>query len=203
MALISAGSAVFESTGQPAPDAQAIAYRAFRLAAQTADALHNAALSSLALGNLGRLYERAGQGEEAERLTGQALFAAQRASSPDLSFRWEWQRGRLARAEGRSDVAIASDRAPSSSCSRSARTSPWSTGRGAPPIGRLLGLSISNLLIFCRAATGRSKKCATADQGGTGYGRATKGDRVAGLFPRLLRHQLLHGRSAHRRTVEE
>jgi hypothetical protein len=24
------------------------------------------------------------------------------------------------------------------------------------------------------------------DQGGTGYGRATKGDRVAGLFPRLL-----------------
>jgi hypothetical protein len=44
MALISAGSAVFESTGQPTPDAQAIAYRAFRSAAQTADALHNAAL---------------------------------------------------------------------------------------------------------------------------------------------------------------
>jgi CHAT domain-containing protein len=110
LALISAGSAVFESTGQPAPDAQAIAYRAFRLAAQTADALHNAALSSLARGNLGRLYERAGQEEEAERLTGQALFAAQQASSPDLGFRWEWQRGRLARAEGRSDAAIASYR---------------------------------------------------------------------------------------------
>src|SRR6516165_5118947 len=110
MALISAGSAVFELPGRLPPDAQAIAYRAFHLAAQTADALHNAALSSLARGNLGRLYERAGQEEEAERLTGQALFAAQQASSPDLGFRWEWQRGRLARAEGRSDAAIASYR---------------------------------------------------------------------------------------------
>ena len=110
MALISAGSAVFELPGRLPPDAQAIAYRAFHLAAQTADTLHNATLSSLALGNLGRLYERAGRNEEAARLTSQALFAAQQASSPDLGFRWEWQRGRLARAEGRSDAAIASYR---------------------------------------------------------------------------------------------
>jgi CHAT domain-containing protein len=110
MALISAGSVVFERPANPAPDAQAIAYRAFRSAAQTADSLHNATLSSLALGSLGRLYERTGRNDEAARLTVQALFAAQQASSPDLGFRWEWQRGRLARAEGRSDEAIASYR---------------------------------------------------------------------------------------------
>lgn len=110
MALISAGSAVFEYPGKPTPEAEAIAYRAFQLAAQTADTLHNPTLSSLAQGSLGRLYERAGRDKEAVQLTGQALFAAQQASSPDLGFRWEWQRGRLARAEGRSDAAIASYR---------------------------------------------------------------------------------------------
>ena len=46
MALISAGSAVLDRPGNLSPDAQAIAYRAFRLAAQTADSLHNATLSS-------------------------------------------------------------------------------------------------------------------------------------------------------------
>jgi CHAT domain-containing protein len=110
MALISAGSAVLEHGGNLAPDTAAIASRALRLADQTAHALNNATLSSLALGKLGRLYERTDRTEEAVRLTGQALFAAQQAASPDLGFRWEWQRGRLARAEGRSDAAIASYR---------------------------------------------------------------------------------------------
>jgi CHAT domain-containing protein len=110
MALVSAGSAVFERAGSIPPDAQQIAYRAFQLAAQTADMLHNPTLSSLALGSLGRLYERTGRRDEAARLTGQALFAAQQASSPDLGFRWEWQRARLASMEGRSDAAIASYR---------------------------------------------------------------------------------------------
>jgi CHAT domain-containing protein len=110
MALISAGSAVFERAGSIPPDAQQIAYRAFQLAAQTADVLHNPTLSSLALGSLGRLDERIGRRDEAARLTGQALFAAQQASSADLGFRWEWQRARLARMEGRSDAAIASYR---------------------------------------------------------------------------------------------
>jgi CHAT domain-containing protein len=110
VALISAGSAVFERAGTIPPDAQEIAYRAFQLAAQTADMLHNTTLSSLAHGSLGRLYERTGRRDEAARLTGQALFAAQQASSLDLGFRWEWQRGRLARMEGRSDTAIASYR---------------------------------------------------------------------------------------------
>jgi len=110
LALISAGSTVFEPAGSISPEAQKIAYRAFQLAAQTADLLHNTTLSSLALGTLGRLYERTGRRDEAARLTGQALFTAQQASSADLEYRWEWQRGRLARTEGRSEAAIASYR---------------------------------------------------------------------------------------------
>jgi len=48
MALVSAGSAVFEEEGRIPPDGQAVASRAFRAAAETAEALHNATLSSLA-----------------------------------------------------------------------------------------------------------------------------------------------------------
>ena len=52
MALVSAGSAVFEGEGSIPADAQAVASRAFRAAAGNADALHNATLSSLAQGSL-------------------------------------------------------------------------------------------------------------------------------------------------------
>jgi CHAT domain-containing protein len=110
IALISAGSAVFERAGNIPPDDQKLAYRAFQLAAQTADMLHNTTLSSLAHGSLGRLYERTGRSAEAAPLTEQALLAAQQASSADLGYRWEWQLGRLARTEGRSDAAIANYR---------------------------------------------------------------------------------------------
>ncbi|HEV2302016.1 MAG TPA: CHAT domain-containing protein [Stellaceae bacterium] len=110
MALVSAGSVLFDRAGKLSAGAEAVAYRAFRTAAAAAKASHDWTLSSLAFGNLGRLYERAGRVEDARRLTEQALFAAQRASSPDLRFRWEWQEGRLDRAQGRIDAAIASYR---------------------------------------------------------------------------------------------
>jgi CHAT domain-containing protein len=106
MALLSAGSVLFESEAKLSDAAQAIAYRAFRAAAASAKASHDWTLTSLAFGNLGRLYERAGRIEEARRLTEEALFAAQRASSPDLRFRWEWQEGRLDKAQGRIGAAI-------------------------------------------------------------------------------------------------
>lgn len=110
MALVSAGSVLFDSPGKLSNEAQAIAYRAFRAAAASAGASHDWTLTSLAFGNLGRLYERAGRIEEARRLTAEALDAAQRASSPDLRFRWEWQDGRLDKAQGRIGAAIASYR---------------------------------------------------------------------------------------------
>jgi CHAT domain-containing protein len=110
MALVSAGSAVFEGEGPLTPDARAVASRAFRAAMDTAEALHNAALSSLAQGELAHLYERDNQLGEASQLTDRAAFAAQQASSPELSFRWDWQRARLALRSGRTDLALASYR---------------------------------------------------------------------------------------------
>jgi CHAT domain-containing protein len=110
MALVSVGSAVFEGQGRITPDMEAIAARALRSAAATADALHNATLSSLALGGLGRLEERQSRLEEASSLTDRAAFAAQQASVPELSFRWEWQRARLARDRGQADAALAAYR---------------------------------------------------------------------------------------------
>jgi len=110
MGLVAAGSAFFERPGKLPAQAEAVASRAFQAAQDTADRLHNPTLSSLARGEIGRLYERAGRTADAMRLTDQALFAAQEATSRDLGFRWEWQRGRLERFQGNSDAAIASYR---------------------------------------------------------------------------------------------
>jgi CHAT domain-containing protein len=110
MALVSAGSAVLEGEGPIPGDLQAVSLRAFRAATDTAEALHNATLSSLAQGELAHLYERDNQLDEASRLTDRAAFAAQQASSPELSFRWDWQRARLALRSGRTDLALASYR---------------------------------------------------------------------------------------------
>ena len=110
MALISAGSAAFEGEGRVPADAQAVASRAFRTAVENADSLRNATLSSLAQGGLAHLYEQENRLEEAASLTDRAAFAAQQASAPELSFRWDWQRARLARRRGQTDTALTSYR---------------------------------------------------------------------------------------------
>jgi CHAT domain-containing protein len=107
MALVSAGSAVFERKGAIAGEDRRIAEHAFEAAATAADALHNATLSSLARGGLGRLYQRTDRLGEASRLTDEALFAAQRAPAPELSYRWDWQQARLAWQQGHADSALA------------------------------------------------------------------------------------------------
>jgi CHAT domain-containing protein len=107
MALISAGSAVFERKGNIAAEDRRVAERAFTAAATAADALHDATLSSLARGDLGRLYQQTSRVAEASRLTDEALFAAQRGEAPELSFRWDWQQARLAWQQGHWDSALA------------------------------------------------------------------------------------------------
>jgi tetratricopeptide (TPR) repeat protein len=81
MALVSAGSAVFEGEANIPADAQAVAARAFRIAAENADSLRNATLSSLAQGGLAHLYERENRLDEAASLTDRAAFAAQQSSA--------------------------------------------------------------------------------------------------------------------------
>jgi CHAT domain-containing protein len=110
MALVSAGSLVFERKGIISAEDRRIAERAFEAAVAAADALHNATLASLARGDLGRLYQRTGRVGEASRLTDEALFAAQRGDAPELSYRWDWQQARLARQQGHLDSALASYR---------------------------------------------------------------------------------------------
>jgi CHAT domain-containing protein len=110
MALISAGSAVFETPGAIADDTRAVAARAFSAAAEIARTLDNPTLASLADGSLGRLDEHAGGVADAMALTERAAFAAQRAAAPELSFRWDWQRARLLRLSGQTEQALASYR---------------------------------------------------------------------------------------------
>jgi CHAT domain-containing protein len=110
MALVSAGSAVPDRKGNISAEDRRIAERAFETAVRAADSLHNATLSSLARGGLGKLYEHTGRVGEASRLTDEALFAAQRAPAPELSYRWDWQQARLARRQGHFDTALASYR---------------------------------------------------------------------------------------------
>ena len=110
MALVAAGSAVIEGKGKISPEDRLIAERAFGAAQTAADSLHNPTLSSLARGGLGKLYEHTGRVGEASRLTEEALFAAQRAPAPELSYRWDWQQARLARQQGHLDTALASYR---------------------------------------------------------------------------------------------
>ena len=111
MALASAGAAVFDDKAPPSAELQMVAYRALRAASDTSTTVHNATLSSLAEGSLGRLYERAGRDEDAATLTDRALFAAQQAGAPELTFRWNWQRARLLRKRGQPDAALAGYRA--------------------------------------------------------------------------------------------
>ncbi len=88
-----------------------LAFRALSDAAEIGGRLDDARTLSLAYGWLGHLYERAERDAESLRLTETALFEAQRAEAPELSFRWQWQIGRLARRSGDLDGATVALRA--------------------------------------------------------------------------------------------
>ena len=62
---------------------------------------------SVAIGNLGTLYEREGQLAEARELSEKALLIAQTINAPDLSYQWQWQLGRIYRDLGERENAIA------------------------------------------------------------------------------------------------
>ena len=56
---------------------------------------------SYVLGFLGALYEDEGRLNEALRLTSEAVFYAQTARADEQLYRWEWQQGRIFKAQGR------------------------------------------------------------------------------------------------------
>ncbi|MBN3876370.1 MULTISPECIES: CHAT domain-containing protein [unclassified Nostoc] len=61
---------------------------------------------SYALGSLGEVYEQNQQLQEAQDLTQQALFMAQKIDASDIAYRFEWQLGRLLKAQGNIPAAI-------------------------------------------------------------------------------------------------
>ena len=61
-----------------------------------------------ALGVLGNLYERHQQWQAAAQITEQALIKAQSINARELTYQWQWQLGRILKAQGNTESAIAS-----------------------------------------------------------------------------------------------
>ncbi|GAA6616170.1 CHAT domain-containing protein [Scytonema sp. NUACC26] len=74
---------------------------------QQAKTIGDERAQSYALGSLGEVYEQNRQWQEAQDLTQQALFIAQKLNASDIAYRWEWQLGRLLKARENIQGAIA------------------------------------------------------------------------------------------------
>ena len=59
-----------------------------------------------ALGVLGNLYERDRQWNEAAQITERALVKAQSVNATELAYQWQWQLGRISKAQGDAENAI-------------------------------------------------------------------------------------------------
>ncbi|MGC1197333.1 MAG: CHAT domain-containing protein [Geitlerinemataceae cyanobacterium] len=73
-----------------------------------AQILNDRRTESYALGNLGKLYEKRQQWEEAKELTEKALLLAQSTNSTDIAYQWQWQLGRILKIKNDRSGAIAS-----------------------------------------------------------------------------------------------
>ena len=76
-------------------------------AIQQAKSLNDTRAEAYALGHLGELYERTQQLSDAQDLTEKALLIAQSVNASDIAYRWQWQLGRLFKAQGNTKKAIA------------------------------------------------------------------------------------------------
>jgi tetratricopeptide (TPR) repeat protein len=87
-------------------DLDKLASHAFNTAAKTADEISDNRALSYSYGYLGELDEQAGRTEDAIIATKKALHHLRTTPSPEIRYRWQWQEGRLLRAEGKTDLAI-------------------------------------------------------------------------------------------------
>ncbi|MDY7020092.1 MAG: CHAT domain-containing protein [Cyanobacteriota bacterium] len=69
--------------------------------------LQDTRAEAYSLGSLAAVYERTQQWAIAQRLSQQALLLAQTINADDISYRWQWQFGRVLKAQGKTDMAIA------------------------------------------------------------------------------------------------
>jgi CHAT domain-containing protein len=96
-----------QSVSKLSPSDMDIAAKLLAKAIEQAKSLGDQRATAYALGNLGDLYEKTGQLNEAKNLTEEALVLAQTISAPDIAYRWQWQLGRLLKAQGNRKQAIA------------------------------------------------------------------------------------------------
>jgi len=76
-------------------------------AIKQAESLGDDRASSYALGKLGELYASSQRWSEAEELTRLGLAKAQAIQAADISYRWQWQLGRILKAQGKQPAATA------------------------------------------------------------------------------------------------
>lgn len=76
-------------------------------AVQQARSIKDTRAEAYALGHLGGVYEHSGQLSSAFDLTQQALNLAQTIDASDIVYRWQWQLGRILKAQGDNKKAIA------------------------------------------------------------------------------------------------
>ncbi len=74
---------------------------------QQAKTIGDERAESYALGSLGELYEQDNQQQQARDLTQKALFIAQKNDASDIAYLWEWQLGRLLKAQDNIEGAVA------------------------------------------------------------------------------------------------
>jgi CHAT domain-containing protein len=91
---------------QPEAQLTRLAYQALIAARHKAERLNNAAAKAYVYGNLGQLYEGAKRYDEALNLTRQAVFFAQQTAKLPFLYVWQWQLGRIKKAQGDKDGAI-------------------------------------------------------------------------------------------------
>ena len=64
-------------------------------AIQQAQTLNDGRAESYATGQLGQVYEQAGQWSEAQQLTEKAMAMVQGINAPEIAYQWQWQLGRI------------------------------------------------------------------------------------------------------------
>ena len=104
----------YQNLGAHLPDPPqqrlSLAAKVFMEAVRVSEAVNDFRAMSYALGYLGKLYEDQRRYEDALQLTSRAVFAAQRVNAPESLYRWEWQSGRLLKALGQMNEALAAYR---------------------------------------------------------------------------------------------
>lgn len=98
-ARINLAQNLIQLNGQQKPSPQDIA-QILSVAIQQARSLQDQRSEAYAIGTLGTLYERTGQLTDAQKLSHQALLIAQTNNANDITYRWQWQLGRLYKARG-------------------------------------------------------------------------------------------------------